>query len=215
MAKRWLLGEWSRSRYRSQWLVCLCANLRIYRVIHQPDARGSSKQVIYFRTQCSLICATDLIKALSKRSWPTSLLLDPYEIPLHNKEAFVPYTDGLYLATRLNLPIETLRGAMNEKAHQIEISKDEAEAMDTEESLIVHIWPSRLLINAINLLAVRLCHRNQLPDVLTSSGIHRTHCRAYGIQGTYISYADGFRLYNALEFSDKRMVQIRNAMNEG
>jgi hypothetical protein len=104
---------------------------------------------------------------------------------------------------------------MNEKAHQIEISKDEAEAMDTEESLIVHIWPSRLLINATNLLAVRLCRRNQLPDLLTSSGIHRTHCRAYGMQGTYISYADGFRLCNALEFSDERMVQIRNAMNEG
>ena len=35
------------------------------------------------------------------------------------------------------------------------------------------------------------------------------------MQGTYISYAGGLRLYNALDFSEDRLDQIRNAIREG
>jgi hypothetical protein len=96
----------------------------------------------------------------------------------------------------------------------IEIDEDEAEVMDEAESLIVHILPSRSLINATNLLAVRRCHRDRLPDLLYRAGIEKSHHRAYGMQGTYISYADGFRVCNALEFSEDRLCQIRNAIQD-
>lgn len=184
-------------------------------VIHQSVR---AVQEIRFRNASSLICATDLIKASSKRGWPTSSILGPYETLINNKHGvFVSYPDGLALASRLKLPTEQLRDAMNENISRIsiEISKDEAEAIDKEASLIVHIWPSRSLINATNLLAVRRCCRTQLPDLLAGSGIHVIHCGAYRMQGTYISYADGLRLCNALEFSEVRLGHIRNAMREG
>lgn len=47
------------------------------------------------------------------------------------------------------------------------------------------------------------------------AGIHGIHYRAYGMQGTYISYADGLRLCNALEFSEAGLDQIKNAIREG
>ncbi len=97
----------------------------------------------------------------------------------------------------------------------IVISKDEAEAIDKKASLIVHIWPSKLLINATNLLAVRRCRHTQLPGLLNGSRIHGVYYRAYSIQGTYISYADGLQLCNALEFSEDRLGQIRNAIRAG
>jgi hypothetical protein len=106
---------------------------------------------------------------------------------------------------------------MNKNTSQIsiEISKDEIEAIDKEAALIVHIWPSRSLINATNLLAVRRCPRTQLRNLLANSGIHGTHYRAYGMQGTYISYDDGLWLCNVLEVSEDRLGQIRNAMRGG
>jgi hypothetical protein len=106
---------------------------------------------------------------------------------------------------------------MNENVSQtsIEISKDEAEAIDTGTSLIVHIWPSKSLINATNLLAVRRYDRRQLPSLLAGSKIHSVHCRAYGMQGKYISYANGDRLCDALELSEDRLSQIKDAIREG
>ena len=150
-----------------------------YSVIPQPV---KAVQVIRFRTQTSLICATDLIQTSSKRRWPNSLILEPYETTILNKtQVFISYPDGLDLASRLKLPIGRLRDSMNKKVSQvsIEISKDEAEAIDIE-SLIVHIWLSRSLINATNLFAVRQCSRNYLTDLL-ACGLHLTHCRAYGM----------------------------------
>ena len=186
----------------------------LYSDIHQSIG---AVQEIRFRAASSLICASDLIKASSKRRWPASLILGPYETPVHNKnEAFVSYPDGLDLASRLKLPTERLRDAKNEKISRIsiEISKDEAGAIDKEAALIVHIWPSRSLINARNLLAVRGCRRTQLPNLLADSGIHVIQYRAYGMQGTYISY-DGLWLATALGFSEHRLGQMRNAMREG
>lgn len=103
---------------------------------------------------------------------------------------------------------------MNKNVGRIQISKAEAEAMNKETSLIVHIWPSKSLINATNLLAVRRCHRSKLNDFLDYTGIQFILCRAYGMQGTYISYDDGLRLCNALEFSKARLNQIKKAMSE-
>ena len=136
---------------------------------------------------------------------------------MRNKnEAFVSYSDGLALASRLKLPTKQLRDAMNENVNQIsiELSKDEADPTNKEAYLIVHIWPSRSLINATNLLAVRRCRRTFLPSLLNRGGIHDIHYRAYGMQGTYISYADGLRLCNALEFSEARLDQIKHAIRE-
>lgn len=184
----------------------------LYSDIHQLVR---AVQEIRFRTASSLVCATDLIKASSKRCWPPSSILG--ETPITNHHGvFVSYPDGLALASRLKLPTERLRDAMNKNMSRIsiEIDQDEAEAIDEEESLIVHILPSRSLINATNLLAVRRCLRTRLPDLLNGGGIHGTHYRAYGMQGTYISYADGFRVCNALEFSEDRLCQIRNAIKD-
>lgn len=175
-------------------------------------------QVVSLRAQSRLICATDLIKASSKRRWPASLILGCYELTVRNKnEAFVSYSDGLALASRLKLPTERLKDAMNENVSQIsiELSKDEVDATNKEAYLIVHIWPSKSLINATNLLAVRGCRRTRLPSLLDRAGIHGIHYRAYGMQGTYISYADGLRLCNALEFSEAGLDQIKNAIREG
>lgn len=171
---------------------------------------------IHFRVASSLICATDLIKASSKRRWPTSSILGYYETPISQND-FVSYADGLALAYRLKLPTEKLEHAMslNMSRISIEISKDEAEGIDKEASLIVHIWPSKSRINATNLLAVRGCSRKHLPRLLAGSGIHSIYCRAHGMQGTFIGYAGGFRLANALGFSEVLLDQIRNAIREG
>jgi hypothetical protein len=137
---------------------------------------------------------------------------------VRNKDqVFVSYSDGLALASRLKLSTKQLRDAMNGNVSQIsiELSKGEADATNKEDYLIVHIWPSKSLINATNLLAVRRCHRILLPSLLDRGGIHGIHHRAYGMQGTYISYADGLRLCDALEFSEARLGQIKNAIREG
>ena len=166
--------------------------------------------------------------------------MEGYETKIYYQRIYVSFDNGLELASQLQLStasVERLKAAKTygnlektaasverlkaAKKHSnvewdIEITVEEDEVTEPKLSVIVNILPSKSLINATNLIAVRGWPRKKVPQLLKHCGVSdKIHFRGFMMQGTYVGYAIGERLCRAMASSEDRIAQINDATKKG